>query len=110
MLNDVLMILKIGSYNFEEVPDFAAKEVHDNHRSNRNYLHKKHKSSNIKDSALKRIFSYVRTKIIAEKKPELASFLLNLYKQYYAAESGNENSMAACNNQICIVCYNYAFL
>ena len=47
---------------------------------------KKDKSSNIKDSALERPLSYVRTKIIAENKPELASFLLDLY---YAAEGGN---------------------
>ena len=99
MQNDVLMILKIGSYNFEQGLDFVAKEVHDHHESKRNYLHRKDKSSNIKDSTLERIFSQVRTKIIAEKKPELWSFLLDLYKQYYAAEGGNENGMAACNVQ-----------
>ena len=57
MQNDVLMILKMGSYNFEQGLDFVAKEVHDHHESKRNYLHRKDKSSNIKDSTLERIFS-----------------------------------------------------
>ena len=45
---------------------------------------------------MKRPLSYVRTKIIAENKPELASFLLDLY---YAAKGGNENDLAAYNVQ-----------
>ena len=60
---------------------------------------KKDKSSNIKDSALEKLVSYARNKIIAENKPELASFLLDLYKQYYATEGGNENDLAAYNVQ-----------
>ena len=66
MLNDESMILKIGNHNFGEGPDFMAKEVHYHHECKRNYLHKKYKSSNIKDSALERLLSYVRNKIIAE--------------------------------------------
>ena len=60
---------------------------------------KKDKSSNIKDSALEKLVSYARNKIIAENKPELASFLLDLYKQYYTTEGGNENNLAAYNVQ-----------
>ena len=48
---------------------------------------------------MKKLVSYVRNKIIAKNKPELASFLLDLYKQYYAAEIGNENDLAAYNVQ-----------
>ena len=99
MLNDESMILKVGNYNFGEGPDFVAKEVHYHRECKRNYLHKKDKSRNIKDSALKKLVSYVRNKIIAKNKPELASFLLDLYKQYYAAEIGNENDLAAYNVQ-----------
>ena len=55
MLNDESMILKIGNYNFGEKPNFVAKEVYYNHECKRNYLHKKDKSSNIKDSALERL-------------------------------------------------------
>ena len=84
MLNDELMILKIGNYNFGEGPDFVAKEVLSHHECKRNCLHKRDKSSNIKDSALEKLVSYARNKIIAENKPELESFLLDLYKQYYA--------------------------
>ena len=46
---------------------------------------------------MERLLSYVRNKIIAENKPDLASSLLNLYKNYYAAEGGNENDLAAYN-------------
>ena len=99
MLNDESMILKIVNYNFGERPDFVAKEVHYHYECKRNYPHKKDKSSNIKDSALERLLSYVRNKIIAENKPELATFLLDLYKQYYAAEGGNENDLVAYNAQ-----------
>ena len=60
---------------------------------------KKDKSSNIKDSALERLLNYVGKKIIAESKLELVSFLLDLCKQYYAAEGGNENNLAAYNVQ-----------
>ena len=63
---------------------------------------KKDKSSNIKGSALERLLSYVRNKIIkiiAEDETKLASFLLDLYNQYYAAESGNENDLPVCNVQ-----------
>ena len=81
MLNDESMILKIRNYNFREGPDFVAKEVYYHHECKRNYLLKKGKSSNIKDSALKRLLSYVRNKIIAENKPAVASFLLDLYRQ-----------------------------
>ena len=52
MLNDESIILKIGNYNFGEGPDFVAKEVHYHHECKRNYLHKKDKFINIKDSAL----------------------------------------------------------
>ena len=31
MLNDELMILEIGNYNFGEGPDFVAEEVHYHH-------------------------------------------------------------------------------
>ena len=48
---------------------------------------------------MERLLSYVRNKIIAENKPELASFLLDLCKQYYAAEGGNKNEVAAYNVQ-----------
>ena len=99
MLNDELMILKIGNYNFREGPNFVAKEVHYHHECSRNCLHKKDKSSNIKESALEKLVSYARNKIIAENKPELASFLLDLYKQHYATEGGNENDLAAYNVQ-----------
>ena len=80
MLNDELMILKTGNDNFGQGSNFVAKQVHDHHECKRNYLYKKNKSSNIKDSALERLLSYVRNKIIAENKPELAPFLLDLYK------------------------------
>ena len=99
MLNDELMILKIGNDSFGEGSNFVAKQVHDHHECKRNYLYKKNKSSYIKDSALERLLSYVRNKIIAENKPELASFLLDLYKQCYAAEGGNENDLAVYNFQ-----------
>ena len=55
------------------------------------------RGSDIKDSALEKLVSYVRNKIIAENKPEPAPFLLDLYKQYYPAERGNENDLAAYN-------------
>ena len=48
---------------------------------------------------MEKLVSYARNKIIAENKPELASFLLDLYKQYYATEGGNENDLAAYNVQ-----------
>ena len=85
MLNDE-SLLKLGNYNFGKGPDFVAKEVHYHYECKRNYLHKKDKSSNIKYSALERLLSFVRNKIIAENKLELTSFLLDLYKEYYAAE------------------------
>ena len=100
------MILKTGNYNFRVGPDLVAKEVHYHHECKRNYLHKKYKSSNIKHSVLERLLSYVRNKIIAEKKPKLAFFfffifffLLDLYKEYYTTEGGNENNLAAYNVQ-----------
>ena len=99
MLNDELMILKIGNTNFGEGSNFVAKQVHDHHECKRNDLYKKNKSSNIKDSVLERILSYVRNKIIAEIKPEVAPFLLDLHKQCYAAEGGNENDLAVYNVQ-----------
>ena len=103
VLNDESMILKTENYNFEEGPAFVTKEIHYHLECKRNYLHKKKdKSSNIKGSALERCLSYVRNKIIkivAEDKTKLASFLLDLYNQYYAAESGNENDLPACNVQ-----------
>ena len=55
MLNDESIILKIRNCNFREGPDFVAKEVYYHHECKRNYLLKKGKSSNIKDSALKRL-------------------------------------------------------
>ena len=99
MLDDESIILKIGNYNFREGPDVVAKKVHYHHECKRNYLHKKDKSSNIKNSALERLLSYVINKIISEDKLELASFLLDLYKQYYGTEGGNENDLAAYNVQ-----------
>ena len=99
MLDDESMILKIGNYSFREGPDVVAKEVHYHHECKRNYVHKKDKSSNIKNSALERLLSYVINKIISEDKLELASFLLDLYKQYYGTEGGNENDLAAYNVQ-----------
>ena len=99
MLNDDSMILKIGNYNFGDRPDFVAKEVHYRHESKRNYLHKKAKSINIKESTLESFLSYVRKKTIAENKPELACFLIDLYKQYYGTEGGNEINLAAYNVQ-----------
>ena len=93
------MILKIGNYNFGQALNFVAKEVHHHYECKKNYLHKKYKSSNIKDSALERLLNYVRKKLIAENKPKLVSFLLDLCKQYYAAEGGNENNLAAYNVQ-----------
>ena len=74
MLNDESMILKIRNYNFRVGPNFVAKEVHYYHECKRNYLHKKYEPTNIKHSALERLLSYVRKKIIAEKKPKLAFF------------------------------------
>ena len=59
------------------------------------YLYKEDKSSNIKDSVLELLLSYRRNKIIADNKPELASFSLDLYKHCYAAEGGNENDLAS---------------
>ena len=99
MLDDEWIILKIGNYNFREGPDVVAKKVHYHHECKRNYLHKKDKSSNIKNSALERLLSYVINKIISEGKLELASFLLDLYKQYYDTEGGNGNDLAAYNAQ-----------
>ena len=57
------------------------------------------RGSDIKDSALEKLVTYVRNKITAENKPELAPFLLDLYKQHYPAEGGNENDLAAYNVQ-----------
>ena len=48
---------------------------------------------------MEKLVSYVRNKIIAENKPELPAFLLDLYKQYYGVEGGNENDLAAYNVQ-----------
>ena len=48
---------------------------------------------------MERLLSYIRNKIIAENKPELASFSLDLFNQYYAAEGGNENDLPAYNVQ-----------
>ena len=48
---------------------------------------------------MEKLISYARNKIIPENKPEVASFLLDLYKQYYAAEGGNENDLATYNVQ-----------
>ena len=48
---------------------------------------------------MEKLVTYVRNKIIAENKPELAPFLLDLYKQHYPAEGGNENDLAAYNVQ-----------
>ena len=48
---------------------------------------------------MERLLSYVRNKIIAENIPEVASFLLDLCKQCYAAEGGNENDLAVYNVQ-----------
>ena len=110
MLNDESMILKIGNYNFGEGPDFVAKEVHYHHECKRNYLHKKDKSSNIKDSALEKLVSYVSNKIIVENKPELASFLLDLYKQDYATKVEMKMTWLSIMFRICVICYNYAFL
>ena len=95
MLNDKSLILKIGNYNFGEGSDSVAKEVHYQHECKNNYLHEEDKSSNTKDSALARLLSYIRNKIIAENKPALASFLLDPYKNYYAAKGGNEIDLAA---------------
>ena len=95
MLNDESMILKIGNYNFGEGINVVAKEVHYHHECKRNYLHKKDKSSNIKGSQLEKLVSHARNKIIAKNKSELASLLLDLYKQYYATKGGNENDLAA---------------
>ena len=97
MLNDESMILKIRNYNFGEWLDFVAKEVHYHHQCKRNYLHKKDKSSNIKDSGLEKLVSHARNKIIAENKSELPSFLLDPYKLYYATEGGNKNDLGAYN-------------
>ena len=95
MLNDESIILKIRNYSFGEGPNFVAKEVHYHHESKRNYLHEKDKSSNINNSALEMLLSYIRNKIIAENKLDLASFLLDLNKHHYPAEGGNENDLVA---------------
>ena len=62
MFNDELMILKIGNYIFGEELDCVAKEVCYHHECKRNYLHEDHKSSNIKDSALEKLLSCIRSK------------------------------------------------
>ena len=51
MLNDEMMILKIGNYKFGEGSNFLAKEVYYPHECKRNYLHEKYRSSNIRDFA-----------------------------------------------------------
>ena len=71
MLNDEWVILEITT---PEKNPIAAKEVHYHDECKRNYLHEDDKSSNIKDSALERLLSYIRNKILAGNKLDLASF------------------------------------
>ena len=107
MLNEEMMILKIGNYKFREGPNFLVKEFYYPHECKTNYLYEKHKSSNT--GILQSLLFYIRNKIFVENKLNLASFLLDLYKINMLLKVEMKTWLPILL-RIYVVCYDYAFL
>ena len=99
LLDETELMLKIGNYQYGEGTDFVAMEVHYHNYCKQDMLNKantlQHKGeSNERKKAFELVVSHIRSSVIEDNKPELASDILRRYQEKFVTEGGNVEKTA----------------
>ena len=108
-LEDENIKRKIGNYKYKEGSDFIGLEVKYHHECKREYLNKVRntKSNNTfeqsvystRKSTFEDIVSYIKESVVRKNKPQLASDILERYKQIYQVKGGCKEDVDSYSTQ-----------